>query len=284
MSLKYTIFNEIRNNTRGHDSVLSNVSALGLPEDERALHILWMYPDVLNVFGGRGDLMALMRVCCSMGLPAEMKRVDSLSDDIPFDWADIIYFASGDLTCMEDILRAQEDRREDFKAFADRGGMIVAVSSSGAILSDEFRKAGGTSVKGLGLLHMTMAEREKVHGDDLWFRTNDGIEVTGNQIQLLDVALKDGQKPFGTVIYGRGNDGTGSEGAETGNVIYTGCVGPVMVRNPWLAANLLERAAKTANVSTVSGDFALPDEEIEQELLSSAEAREFINAKIGGAE
>lgn len=280
MSLKYTIFNEIRNNTSGHDAVLSNVRQLGMPEGTRALHILWMYPDVLNVFGGRGDLMALMRVSCSIGLPAEMRRLDSLTDDIPFDWADLIYFASGDLTCMEDILRAQKNKAGDWKTFASDGGMIIAVSSSGAILADEFTQQDGSSVSGLGLLHMTMTEREKVHGDDLWIRTEEGIEVTGNQIQLLDVTLSERQEPLGSVIYGRGNDGSGFEGAQKDNVIYTGCVGPVMVRNPWFAAHLLERAAKRAGVATMSGSFELPDEEIEQELLSAKEAREFISRKI----
>lgn len=280
MSLKYTIFNEIRNNTSGHDAVLSNVKQLGLPEGTRALRILWMYPDVLNVFGGRGDLMALMRVSCSMGLPAEMKRLDSLTDDIPFDWADFIYFASGDLTCMEDILNKLQERAEEFRTFAEQGKMIVAVSSSGALLADKFSKLDGPEIRGLGLLHMNMTEREKVHGDDLWIRTNDDIEVAANQIQLLDVALDEGQKPFGSVIYGRGNEGNGAEGAETGNVIYTGCVGPVLVRNPWLAAKLLEKAASAAGVKTVSGSFELPDEEISQELLSAEEAKDFIRTKM----
>lgn len=276
----FRTYNEIRKSKAGHDQVLSNVTALGLPEDTRALHILWMYPDVLNVFGGRGDLMALMRVCTAMGVPAEMRRLDHLADEIPLDWADIVYYASGDLTCMEDILRVTMPRQDDLRSFAAGGGMIVAVSSSGAILADEVTKLDGTSMKGLGLLHMKMTEREKVHGDDLWIRTDSGLEVTGNQIQLLDVALEEGQKPFGTVIYGRGNDGSGMEGAESGNVIYTACVGPALVRNPWLAAELIERAAAVSGVSASGGAFRLPEEEIEQEMLSAEEARDFIRKKM----
>ncbi|MBQ6389252.1 MAG: hypothetical protein IJH90_06435 [Mogibacterium sp.] len=277
MSSNYKIFNEIRKNTSGHDAVLSNVSELGFDKDTRALHILWMYPDALNVFGGRGDLMALMRISCLMGLPTEMRRLDSLADDIPLDWADIIYFASGDLTCMADILKVQKTRQEDYRRYAESGRMIIAVSSSGAVLADETIMSDGTSVKGLGLLRMKMTEREKIHGDDLWFTTREGIEVTGNQIQLLDVELEEGQEPWGTIVYGRGNNDNGSEGAETGNVIYTACVGPALVRNPWLAADLLRRAAKAAGVS---GEFSLDDEDIRQEILSAEEAREFIRNKM----
>ena len=58
MSSDFRIYNEIRKNTKGHESVLSNLDGLGLDDNTRALHILWMYPDVLNVFGGR---IALVR-------------------------------------------------------------------------------------------------------------------------------------------------------------------------------------------------------------------------------
>ena len=70
------------------------------------------------------------------------------------------------------------------------------------------------------------------------------------------------------------------EGAKTGNVIYTGCVGPALVRNPWFAADLIRNAAEASGVSPACGEFLLPDEAIEQELLSSEEARAFIRQKM----
>ena len=160
-TLSYQLFDQIRKSTSGHDRILSNVQALGLPEGTRALHILWMYPDVLNVFGGRGDLMALMRVSCAMGLPAEMRRLDSLSDEVPLDWADLIYYASGDLTCMENILKGHKNRAGDFRAYAESGRMIVAVSSSGAVLAEKVKMLDGSSFSGLGLLGMPLDTYEE---------------------------------------------------------------------------------------------------------------------------
>ena len=37
---------------------------------------------------------------------------------------DIIYFASGDLTCMADILKVQKTRQEDYRRYAESGRMI----------------------------------------------------------------------------------------------------------------------------------------------------------------
>ena len=73
MADSYQLFNDIRENASLEDGVISNVKALGLPAGSKALHILWMYPDVLNVFGSRGDLMAL-EVSCAVRIPAEIKK------------------------------------------------------------------------------------------------------------------------------------------------------------------------------------------------------------------
>lgn len=280
MAYSYRMFNEIREAASANDGVISNIDALGLPAGSDALHILWMYPDVLNVFGSRGDLMALMRLSCAMRIPARIQRVDLLSDDIDFDRADIIYYPAGDLTVMESIMDNNAKIADRFRAYADSGRIIVAVSSSGTILADEYKKLDGSSVQGLGLLHMTMTERAKVHGDDLWVRTSDGTELIGNQIQLVDTVLMDGQDALGEVIYGRGNNGDGREGAVSGGVIYTACLGPLMVRNPWFGAEILKKAALSAGMAENMDDFELPDEEIAQERLSFEEARDFIKDKM----
>lgn len=275
----FAIFNEIREKTKGHDTI-SNRDALGAAEDAKALHVLWMYPDALNVFGSRGDLMALLHYASLMGIPVEMKRINKLTDDIPLEWADIIYFASGDLSCMPDILKALMPHAEGFKNAAEKGKTIVAVSSSGVLLGNEYTNLDGEKISGLGLLDMNLKEREKVHGDDLWVRLSNGMELLGNQIQLVDVELMSEQKPLAEVIYGRGNDGNGAEGAIKGNVLYTGLVGPALVRNPEFTAMLLRNAAQNADVSSCKGEMLLKDEDIRLEKEALDSVREFIENKM----
>ena len=47
-------------------------------------------------------------------------------------------------------------------------------------------------------------------------------------------------QPFGKVIYGYGNNGGTDEGARYKNVIYTNCIGPVLVKNPWFTEDILK--------------------------------------------
>lgn len=158
--------------------------------------------------------------------------------------------------------------------------MILANGSSGAILARELRVLGGPTVPGLGLLGMHWTERSSVHGDDLWLTAMDGIEVIGNEIKLADVTLDAGQEPFAVVRYGRGNCGDGYEGAMTGNVIYTTCLGPVLVRNPALAMALLRRGAESAGIEMDPKCFELDPQDVALEEQGLADARAFISKKI----
>jgi len=93
-------------------------------------------------------------------------------------------------------------------------------------------------IDGLGFLDMTAKERKYVWGDDLHFRLIDSKqELIGSQIQMADVEAK---APLGTTLYGMGNNNSGAEGARWKNLIYTNCLGPLFVKNPWFAESLLK--------------------------------------------
>ncbi len=259
---------------------VDNLKDLGLGADHKRVRILWMYPDTLSIHGGRGDLMALLRFSTKAGIPVEIKRVDSLADYVPFDEADMLYFSCGDLTCMPDVIKALEKRKADIEKFVADKKVIIANGSSGAILAKTLKLTDGKVINGLGLLAMNWTERESVKGDDLWLDTVDGIEVIGNEIKLADITLEPGQSEFATVRYGYGNKGDGKEGAVSGNVIYTSCLGPLLVRNPALAMNFLKRGAEAAGVEVTDEQSVLPSEFIFHEQKCLEEARIFITRKL----
>ena len=259
---------------------VDNLAALGLSHNHKRIRLLWMYPDTLSLHGGRGDIMALLRFATMARLPLEVRRVENLTDPVPLDDADMLYFCCGDLSCMPDVIKALEPRKADLADFAATGKVIVANGSTGAILSNALQLMDGTVIPGLGLLGMRWTQRETVHGDDLWLDAPDGIQVIGNEIRLADVTLEPGQEPFATVRYGFGNNNTGTEGAMTRNVIYTGCLGPVLVRNPALAMALLKRASAAAEIPTEPDQFRLSSRQIPQEEKLLEESKVFIRKKM----
>ena len=266
------------NNATGRS--VHNLEALGLPATQKCVKILWMYPDSLSIHGGRGDLMALLKFATMAKLPVEICRVERLTDPVPLEDADMLYFCCGDLTCMPDVIKALEPRKTQLQAFAQAGKVIVANGSTGAILAKELKLLDGTVVSGLGLLGMVWTQRKTVQGDDLWLEALDGIEVIGNEIKLAGIKLDPDQAPFGHVRYGHGNCGGADEGAVTGNVIYTSCLGPVLVRNPALAMELLRRGAGAAGIETTPEQFRLRTEDIPHEQACLEEAKRFIGKKM----
>ena len=62
-------FLAVREGSRKDQKRLSNHGVLGVADGERGVRVAWMYPDVLNLHGGRGDLMAIMHVSCLLGIP-----------------------------------------------------------------------------------------------------------------------------------------------------------------------------------------------------------------------
>ncbi|NLT57854.1 MAG: hypothetical protein GXX99_02700 [Clostridiales bacterium] len=212
--------------------------------EQPCVNVLWMYPDSLHLHGDRGNLMALQRVGALLGISVRIRRLERPGQTLPLDWADLLLFCSGELRVMPALLTGLRPQRAELAGFAAQRGRVLAIGSAGTLLARETRRLPPhASFEGLGLLDMVCTERGSVYGDDLWFRLleEDPLELYGSQIQIVDTALGPGQAPLGEVLYGRGNDGAGAEGARREGLIFTNALGPLLVKNPRFAQRLLAR-------------------------------------------
>lgn len=243
------------------------------------LHILWMYPDVLHLHGDRGNVMALARVAGLMGAAAETRRADSLREPLDLQWADILYFASGELKRMPAVISALMAQKEALDRYVAAGKMIVAIGNSAAILAQWTKKTDNAKFTGLKLLDITCRQCANVFGDDLWFETAGGLQAIGCQIRILDIKLGRDQAPLGRVRYGYGNNNQDkTEGARSGNIIASNCQGPLLVKNPRLAARWIHDALAVRGVGLSP---ELNDADVEWEDKSFALIRKFIENKAG---
>jgi len=241
------------------------------------IKILWMYPSVLNLHGDRGNQMALERMAQQMGLPLSICRVEAPEDSFDLEGVQMICFNSGQVRDMPALVKALELRRKELNAFAEQGGYILATGSSGAILADETHRVDHSSFSGLFLLPMLCRERKTVYGDDIWFHTKDGIEIIGNQIQILDTELEQETAAFGDIVYGRGNWGGADEGCRRNNVIFTNTLGPMLVKNPRFTRSVMLDLAKMAGIEPAD----IPEEQDwDYEDRSAELIRTFIRKKM----
>lgn len=241
--------------------------------------VLWLYPDILNLHGDRGNLMALERIGSLLDLPVAVRRVDKLTDPLPLEEADLLVLTSGEVKNMPHVADALRRDRDALDRYVARGGHLLAIGTAGAVLARETQRLDGASFLGLGLLPMRCQERPQVYGDDIWFSLPDDpeLKLMGNQIQVIDTTLLEGAQPLGQVIYGYGNHGAQDEGCVAGRITFTNTLGPLLVKNPRYTERLLTTIAAGKGLTPAHG---LSAEDTEYEDRSYQLIERFIKQKM----
>lgn len=196
----------------------------------------WMYPNLLNLHGERGSVQALKQIGNDIGIDVEILRIEDFDDPIPFEKLDLLIFLPGEISQFPRIMPALKDK--GLEQYLNNDGYLVAIGTSGLMFGNSITREDGTKLKCLSFLDMQAKERKYVWGDDLHIRINGTKqELAGSQIQMADV---DAKYPLATTLYGMGNNNSGAEGARWKNLIYTNCLGPLFVKNPWFAESILK--------------------------------------------
>ena len=173
-----------------------------------------LYPDLLNLYGDRGNIQCLKKRCEWRGIRAEVKEFRS-GDKIDFQDLDIVLLGGGSDREQMIVCNKLKEIREDFKEYVESDGVVIAV-------------CGGYQLLGK------------------YYQTDDGL-IEGLELVDLYTEQKEGRlisnKPFGKVLYGNGNDGeSGYEGVVYKNIIGTYLHGPLLPKNPQVADYLIRKA------------------------------------------
>jgi len=241
------------------------------------LNILWMYPDILNLHGDRGNLMAFEKIGKLLDIKVNINKVESYNDEIDFENNDILFFNVGEIKVMPTIIETLKKYIEPIQKFIDDNKTIILIGASGCIMAKKtIRK--NEEFEGLGYLDMNLVERENIYGDDILFTLNENnIEIVGCQIKMLDTLLLS-DISLGTLEYGSGNNGfiQKTEGAKYKNIIYTNALGPIFVKNPWYTELIIKNALKNKNIEL---EKCLTNEDFDIELNSLKAIKKFIEQK-----
>lgn len=203
------------------------------------LTIGWMYPNLLNLHGERGSVQMLERIGRGMGLEIQVLRIEDFDEPIPFDELDLMIFLPGEIETFRNLISGLQKQKEGLDKYLNDGGFLLALGTTGLMFGSSITRENGDVMECLNYLDITAKERKYVFGDDLHVRINGTKqELIGSQILMADYETK---TPFGTVLYGRGNNGTGQEGCRWKNLICTNCLGPLFVKNPWFGQYILQQ-------------------------------------------
>jgi CobQ-like glutamine amidotransferase family enzyme len=249
----------------------------GEPPASRAmtLRVCALYPDLMNIYADRGNLLMLERRCAWRGIGFELVS-SGLGDALAPDAGDLFYIGGGQdrdqRLCAEDLI---ETKREALHAAASRGAVVLGVCGGYQLLGRSYT-LGEERIPGVGLLGVeTVREGTRLIGNIAIELNADGHD-TGRAARPRVLAgfenhggrtrLDADQRPLGRVLSGYGNDGTsGAEGAIRGNTLGTYMHGPLLPKNFWFADWLIAKA-----LAIEPGALAELDDGLEREAHASA--------------
>lgn len=209
------------------------------------LTIAHLYPDLLNLYGDRGNLLALLQRARWRGLDA---RVIAVGPEEPLDPDGVdLYFIGGGQDRQQ--IRVSEDlRHTKAAALSDavaQGAVILAICGGYQLLGHYYRPHEGPELRGISLIDAyTTAGSRRMIGN-VTIRRPDGSTLVGFENHSGQTFLGTGVSPLGTVIRGGGNNGRDqTEGVAHGGVYGTYLHGSLLPKNPALADELILRALK----------------------------------------
>lgn len=206
------------------------------------LTILHLFPELLNLYGDRGNLAVLKKRCSLRGIDATVISC-KLGEEIPLRCADIIYLGGGSDNDLPRVAEALSNQKETLLSYRDDGGVLLAAASGYPLLGHSFSLR-GKEYSGLSLVDMTTTEGESKLTGNISVNTPFGVLV-GFENHPGKTYLGKIATPLGTVLSGNGNNGEDkTEGVVYKNIYGTYLSGPVLPANPEFCDLLIAKAVE----------------------------------------
>ena len=119
----------------------------------KKLTIGHLYPDLLNLYGDRGNIQCFRKRLEWRGMEAEV--IPFLSGEkIDFSKLDIVLLGGGSDREQELVCGFLKDIKDDFKAYVEDGGVVLAVCGGYQLLG-KYYKTNKKTIEGLSILDIT---------------------------------------------------------------------------------------------------------------------------------
>lgn len=240
------------------------------------LRICHLYPDLLNLYGDRGNLITLTNRARWRGIGVTVTDC-RLRDPLDGEAHDLFFIGGGEdrqQKLVADDLRSRKGSA--LREAAETGAVVLAVCGGYQLLGHYYRPADGEDLIGLGLMDLTTVHpgpsaRRLIGNIVIRSPLLNGATMVGFENHGGRTRLGPGAVPLGEVIRGFGNNGEDrAEGAVYRHVYGTYLHGPLLPKNPAFADHLI-LAALRRRYGTVT--LSPLDDHVESDAHAAAVAR-----------
>ncbi|MBQ9757813.1 MAG: glutamine amidotransferase [Clostridia bacterium] len=207
------------------------------------INILHIYPDLLNLYGDKGNIACLKKRLEWRGIAAEVRECTAQNPNIDFENTDIIFIGGGSDRETEIVRCALLEKKDDFIKFVEDGGTVIALCSGYELLGKAIQM-NDEKKEGLGVLDICThipSDNSRLIGNIVIDCGDIAGKVVGfeNHSGRIDIGS---HTPLGKAEKGFGNDGkSGFEGVLYKNVLASYLHGPLFPKNPMLCDYVLKK-------------------------------------------
>lgn len=220
------------------------------------LIICHLYPDLMNLYGDRGNISVLVKRARWRGINVRVIPV-SIGDNIPSN-IDIFFMGGGQdreqRLLAPDLVKKKGDK---LREFAEKGIVFLGICGGYQLFGHYYKPKDNPRLDGIGIIDVYTEAGDKRFIGNILVKSKligyEDLTLVGFENHSGRTYLGKNANPLGNVIKGYGNNGEDkSEGAWQKNVFGTYLHGPLLPKNPWFADLLIERA-----LSNKYGDIKL---------------------------
>jgi len=208
------------------------------------LKICHLYPDILNLYGDRGNIISMENRLRWRGISVETCGV-SMNEKFHVADYDLFFIGGGQSFEQELLLNDFLDKAKELATAVEDGKTLLAIDGGYQMLGQYVKGIDGVQRDLSGILGVyTVETKKRMTGDCMFAWTeNADMRVIGFENHSGKTYLGNSVLPLGRMIVGHGNNGEdGTEGARYKNVFASYLHGSLLPKNPKLCDYILQCA------------------------------------------
>ena len=210
------------------------------------LNICHLYPDILNLYGDRGNIITMKRRLEDRGIKVNIDEC-SIGQPLNADKYDIFFIGGGQDFEQEVLLRdLSSGKAQDIRTAVEEEKTFLAICGGYQMLGEYYKTWDGVQLDFIGAIGVhTIGAKERMIGNYMFRTTPESGDtvVVGFENHSGKTYLSEQVAPLGMMLSGNGNNGEDkTEGARYKNVFGTYSHGSLLPKNPVLCDFILQTA------------------------------------------
>ena len=210
------------------------------------LNICHLYPDILNLYGDRGNIITMKRRLEDRGIKVNIDEC-SIGQPLNADKYDIFFIGGGQDFEQEVLLRdLSSGKAQDIRTAVEEEKTFLAICGGYQMLGEYYKTWDGVQLDFIGAIGVhTIGAKERMIGNYMFRTTPESGDtvVVGFENHSGKTYLSEQVAPLGMMLSGNGNNVEDkTEGARYKNVFGTYSHGSLLPKNPVLCDFILQTA------------------------------------------